>query len=44
LVLQNDLNDQEDRELLLIKLIGKTGVCLEKLDYMTVDNLLNRII
>ncbi|CDW90612.1 microtubule-associated protein tortifolia1-like [Stylonychia lemnae] len=44
LILQNDLNDLEDRDLLLIKLIGKTGVCLDKLDEFTIDNLLNRII
>jgi hypothetical protein len=44
LVLSNDNPSHEDKNLLMIKLIGKTGVCLDKLDQFTIDTLLNKII
>ena len=40
----NEVNAHEETDLLLIKLIGRTGVCLNQLDMITVESLLNKII
>ena len=44
MVLSNDNPANDDKDLMLIKLTGKTGVCLDKLDSLTIDSLLNKII
>lgn len=38
------MQSNENSDLLLIKLIGRTGVCLNQLDPFTIECLLNRII